>query len=175
MDRNDTVRYARRAGLLTVAIAYGVFTPGAGLVVAANGPDAVRHEIAWKRTDNDDAEVVLAADPDRNGVDDDEIIRTITSNADGDATRGDDGTSGGDGGTITSNADGDATRGDDGTNGAATATVNADGDDTRGDDGTSDGDFTEGEDGTSLGDDTGDEVDTSPGEDDPSPSPSPQV
>ncbi|MFO1540686.1 MAG: hypothetical protein ACKOTZ_09660 [Chloroflexota bacterium] len=152
MDRNDTARYARRAGLLTVAIAYGVLGPGAGLVVAANGVDAGRHEIAWKRTDADDAEVVLHADPDGDGIDDDEIIRTVTSNADGDRTRG-----------------------DDGTNGGKTVTANADGDDTRGDDGTSDGDFTEGEDGTSLGDNTGDEVDTSPGEDDPSPSPSPQV
>ena len=78
--------------------------------------------------------------------------------SDGDSTRGDDGTSGGN-----NTGDGDSTRGDDGTSGGNST---GDGDSTNGNDGTSggnntgDGDSTNGNDGTSGGNNTGDGGDT---------------
>jgi hypothetical protein len=80
---------------------------------------------------------------------------------DGDSTKGDDGTSGGD-----NTGDGDRTAGDDGTSGGNNT---GDGDATAGNDGTSggnntgDGDGTAGNDGTSGGDNTGDTGDDTGG------------
>ena len=176
---------SRRIGLLGLVGLYSLALPGLAL---ASGQDSVAsdaHEVAYRRfADNDDAVVLDDIDDEDETLDlSDDVTdsnetkfaatatsnadgdatrgddgtngaRTVTFNGDGDATRGDDGTAGGDGGTRTVNADGDGTKGDDGTNGAATVTENLDGDATRGNDGTDDGDNTFGEDGTSGGDDT---------------------
>jgi|GEM_PF-3835028 len=174
MEQGSVRRRLVRTGLLTVTVAYALASPAGSFVLGADGSVSTREQV-WKRSDQDDDGLDLLPDLDGADADDDGILLTVTSNADrddtrgddgtngaktvtanldGDDTRGDDGTSAGDGGTITANLDGDDTRGDDGTNGAKTVTVNGDGDDTRGDDGTSDGDLTAGEDGTDHGDDT---------------------
>jgi hypothetical protein len=82
-------------------------------------------EPAIIRPDDDDASL--------DAVDDDDDDPTGPF-GDGDATQGDDGTSGGN-----NTGDGDATRGDDGTSGGNNT---GDGDNTRGDDGTSGGNNT---------------------------------
>ena len=127
----------KRIGLIAVATAYAALGPGAAIVAAGTQSSDVSHEVAFKRTDVDEADGVILSDDD-----------------DGDAATNDDATTTAFGATRTSKADGDDTRGNDGTNGGATKTSNADGDDTRGNDRTSDGDNTKGEDGTGGGDNT---------------------
>jgi hypothetical protein len=89
----------------------------------------------WRAADPGDP-IQLAGDIEarKSDADDDAPVARPTADGDGDDTRGDDGTNGGD-----NTGDGDNTRGDDGTNGGDNT---GDGDNTRGDDGTSGGDNT---------------------------------
>jgi hypothetical protein len=115
---------------------------GIALVLAAGGVGAALAD----RGTSDAGEVIdLTAQDARK----DDVMESLglvdDDDGDGDNTRGDDGTSGGD-----NTGDGDNTRGDDGTNGGDNT---GDGDNTRGDDGTSGGDNTGS--GAGGGDDTG--------------------
>jgi hypothetical protein len=96
--------------------------------------DLTGEEPAIRRQDDDGRALEV--------VDDDDV------HGDGDATKGDDGTSGGDN-TVVVHGDGDATKGDDGTSGG---------------DNTGDGDATRGDDGTSGGDNTGANTNTGGGD-----------
>jgi len=125
-----------KMAVLTLAAIVALGGLGVGFVRTFNDSAAQAVEPLELRKDDSSTELVAE--------DDDE--------GDGDATRGDDGTRGGN-----NTGDGDATRGNDGTRGGDNT---GDGDATRGNDGTrggdntGDGDATWGNDGTGGGDNT---------------------
>jgi hypothetical protein len=151
------------AGSLAAFLALG----GIGTVLATTYEPIdvapVEIDTSLERDDSDRAPEApaLRADEVAARLDKDDVVDDLEAievpdepTGDGDDTKGDDGTSGGD-----NTGDGDATKGDDGTSGGNNT---GDGDNTRGDDGTSggnntgDGDATKGDDGTSGGNNTGD-------------------
>jgi hypothetical protein len=116
---------------LAAILAFGAI--GTAFALTGGEDDAGAVDTVELRKDDASAEVLVEEDDDGPG--------------DGDSTRGDDGTRGGD-----NTGDGDRTRGNDGTSGGDNT---GDGDRTRGNDGTSGGDNTGDGDGTWGNDGTG--------------------